>query len=818
VPSPEVGTPVAAGGTRIGERDWPAVLGLAALAAALVGPALLGRAVFYQRDISVYWYPFISSFVRAVGEGSWPVWNPHTGFGAPFVADPSFQLFYPPTWLTLLLPPQAYFPLFVAGHCLLGALGVRALSRGMGVGRLGAFTAGAAWMCSGPLLSSVSMYHHFAGAAWTPWVLLRLDALLQRRGRWSAAVGLGALASLQALAGSADLCFMTALLGAGLALVRLGRSAERWRSVAAPLGLAVAYAAALAAAQWLPTLLLLRGASRAGVAQGSTLYWSLHPLSLLDLWVPPLTTRMAADGLLSAAARERLFENREPLLASVYLGAPALAAVAWALWGALRRRAVTILALAWMAFVVLALGHHLAPAAWVLQTPPFSLFRFPVKYLLPAALAWSLLAGLGVDAARQAAKARAGSAARRGLALLAAAVVVLAVVAMAAARLPAVLSAADARSQSAALVGTRLAYLGLCLGLAVVLAALVRRGSLSAPLAAAALSVAVVADLAAHGRHVNPLAPPALMSHRPPLMEAMRASMPARVYVQPAPLDWFSRQFVRMPRGWDAGAGWTLGSIDLLWPPLGTRWGLLGSYDGDSTGLRAPAIGRAAWRLQEMAHLPQGVRMLQRGGVDFVVTLHEQPFGGALAPVAEHMSVYVSPVRLFRVPAPLPRAFVVGRARTVADEEGQALLEGEAWDPRREVLLAAEPGGAGPASAEGGGCVGTVQPAWRRFDGLAFDVECDRPGHLVVLEAYDRGWTARVDGQAAPVRRANVLFRAVPVPAGRLRVELSYRAPGLAAGLAVSLLAALAGAAFLAGEARRAGWVWRPAADGRRMP
>jgi hypothetical protein len=812
VPSPEGGPPAGEGGRAEGAPgDWRAALGLAALACALVAPALVGRGVFYQRDISGYWYPSITSFVRAVGEGAWPVWNPSIGFGAPFAADPNFQLFYPPTWLNLVLSPPAYFPLFVAGHCLLGGMGVRALALRAGTGRLAAVVAGAAWMCSGPLLSSVSLYHHFAGAAWMPWVLVRVDRLVSRREGPGAALALGATAAAQSLAGSADLCFMTALLAAGLSAVRLGLRGERWRQAAPPLALAVAYAAALGSVQWLPALSLLRGAARAGVGQASTLYWSLHPLSLIDLWVPPLTTRLAEEGLLAPAMRERLFEGREPLLASAYLGAPALAAAAWAIGSGGRRRAARILGAAWLACVALALGRHLPPAAALLQVPPFSLFRFPGKFLLPAALAWSLLVGLGLEAARQArAYARPVSPRRRALVALAAAAIA-ALLSATAWRLPALLDSTDP-SRVEALAAGRLAYLGLWLGLAGVAAWLVTSGRLRAAPASAALGAALVADLLAHGRHVNPLAPPELMRHRPPLVDAM--TLPARLYAQPAPLDWFNRQFVRMPRGWDVGAGWTLGSIDLLWPPLGARWGLLGSYDGDFTGLRAPATGRAAWRLQELAHLPSGVRILQRGGVDYITTLHERPFGGAVAPVAEHASVYASPVRLFRVPDPLPRAFLAGRARAVTDEEGLALLESEAWDPRSEVLLSD-----GAPVAAGGACaVGTVLSAWRRSDAAAFDVECDAPGHLVVLEAYDRGWTARVDGREASVLRANVLFRAVAVPGGRHRVELSYRAPGLAAGLVLSLSAGLGGAAFVLRHARRAGIAWRPIAVGRRMP
>src|SRR5947208_434590 len=63
----------------------------------------------------------------------------------------------------------------------------------------------------------------------------------------------------------------------------------------------------------------------------------------------------------------------------------------------------------------------------------------------------------------------------------------------------------------------------------------------------------------------------------------------------------------------------------------------------------------------------------------------------------------------------------------------------------------------------------------RRADRLVVDMDSNAGGHLVVAEAYQDGWKATLDGSEVPVRPANVLFRAVAVPAGSHRVELRYR-------------------------------------------
>jgi uncharacterized membrane protein YfhO len=97
----------------------------------------------------------------------------------------------------------------------------------------------------------------------------------------------------------------------------------------------------------------------------------------------------------------------------------------------------------------------------------------------------------------------------------------------------------------------------------------------------------------------------------------------------------------------------------------------------------------------------------------------------------------------------------------------------------------------------------------RREDATEIDlvVEAERVAVVVLRDAYDPGWSARVDGIETTVLRADGRYRAVVVPAGRSEVLLSYRPAGLTAGL----LAALAAAAVVAALALRPP-AWKPAA------
>jgi hypothetical protein len=79
------------------------------------------------------------------------------------------------------------------------------------------------------------------------------------------------------------------------------------------------------------------------------------------------------------------------------------------------------------------------------------------------------------------------------------------------------------------------------------------------------------------------------------------------------------------------------------------------------------------------------------------------------------------------------------------------------------------------------------------------------PGLLVLSEVYYPAWKAYVDGEPAPLYRADHLLRAVPVTAGEHVVELRYESSPLEAGIVISLIAysALVGLAFAGARRRR---------------
>ncbi len=156
-------------------------------------------------------------------------------------------------------------------------------------------------------------------------------------------------------------------------------------------------------------------------------------------------------------------------------------------------------------------------------------------------------------------------------------------------------------------------------------------------------------------------------------------------------------------------------------------------------------------------------------------------------------------VKIYRVRKPWPHAWVVHKAVVVAgEEETWAILNAPDFDPARVVILPHEPGIALPGEDTAGSKVSIIEYTPTRISLQADPVD---NGLLVVSDIYYPGWRARVDGRPAPVYRANYLLRAVPVEAGKHRVEIYYDPPLFKIGLAITLLTLLAGGALLGGVA-----------------
>ena len=774
--------------TRAPGRLGPAAALILLVAAVL--PGLLRGETLYLRDVNMVWLPQVESFVRAVADGAPPLWDPLSGLGRPLWADPRAEILYPPTWLNLLMRPATYYALFTVGHLLLAGAGMWRLARHDGLGRAAAAAAAGVWTASGPLLSLVSMWHHLAAAAWVPWVVLAFETLAARPGPRRVAWAAAALAA-QVLAGSPDVTALTLLIVAVRLVPVIARAPEGRGTRLALVAGAGALALALTAAQWLPTLDVVRRSTRwLGTAGLDASTWSLHPLALPELLLPVRW----ADFPLTAAATLALLEGKEPWMRSVYLGAPAAALVAAGIAAGRPRRGTLLVLL--LVGVGLALGGHgpLYPIAAAL--PGAGALRFPVKALLVAAFAWGLLAGAGVQAlAEGSRRARAAAVATAG-ALAGAGLVAWALVRTAGAGKGA-LGALLAGPLPAWIRAPVMVTTALTLALAAVAWARDRLGPRRAAIGAVVLAVA---DLAWRHHALNPTAPRALFEARPEALRLLDTAGGARTYVYDYSIDPgvpgrahpFPYRLARAPEGWTPSAGLVLGVHAYLNPPTAARWQVPGSYDLDILGFDPAPLDRLTRFLRESEGTPAHLRLLQLGAVANVLALEPAAWWQDLRPAAVVPGFFEQSIRIFRVPDPLSRAYVVDGVRVADGGPALRTLVDPSFDPRREVVLSE-----GVPRAPGAGPAGTATLSRQGWDVEEVDVDLRRDAYLVLVDAYDPGWRARIDGRPAPVHRANVAFRAVAVPAGRHHVRLEYRPPALARGLALSALGLLVLAVLL---------------------
>jgi hypothetical protein len=357
------------------------------------GDLTLGIDAFFygqlKRGVVRLWDPTIVTGGLTLGGGA------HTPFSSPSL----LHLFYPPGLLVFGLAergqhiPHFWLVCFVVAHFVAAGGFTVLYARALGIGRAGAFLAGATFMLSTFLLSHFAHWHMVATFAWLPLALYAIDRVLARP-----SVRAGALAAvplaLSFLAGHPQAFVYVALAVALATLWGLGglvhdrRSGSRWPATlagpAGALGVTAAFAALLGALLWLPAL-----DARLWERQPSELYdfgWkaqgSLPPSLLPKLLLPNATT-----GLPGAQHSETaLYLGVLPLVLAL-LGAACARARAARFHAGL---ALLALGLAFGSFTPLyRLAYDLVPG--------IAMNRIPGRALVLFTFSTAVLAGFGAD-------------------------------------------------------------------------------------------------------------------------------------------------------------------------------------------------------------------------------------------------------------------------------------------------------------------------------------------------------------------------------------------------------------------------------------
>ncbi|MGI8589097.1 MAG: YfhO family protein [Chloroflexia bacterium] len=139
----------------------------------------------------------------------------------------------------------------------------------------------------------------------------------------------------------------------------------------------------------------------------------------------------------------------------------------------------------------------------------------------------------------------------------------------------------------------------------------------------------------------------------------------------------------------------------------------------------------------------------------------------------------------------LPRAWLAHRVEVGANPKaGRIRLADPGFDLRGTAMLEAALPVDLPAP-EPPGTPDRVEMLSYAPEAVDIGTQSETPGLLVLSDEWFPGWEATVDGQPAPIRRADYGLRSVYVPAGAHQIAFRYRPSSFTLGAGISALALL---------------------------
>ncbi len=727
-----------------------------------------------KRDAFRYFLPLKQYVADRLSAGELPHWFSYEALGCPFLGISGIGIFHPFTVL--------YFPLSVPDayrastllSCLLAALGAFVLGRMLTLSRMGALLAGVVFALSGYVVSLTENVLYLYSLCMLPLFCAALEKSLAAQRAWVVAPAtIWATVFLHGDVQTGYYYGFIALLWMGMRAP--GSYGEASLRLALTGGLTLLLAGIQLGPAW--AIFLDSDRSQPSLFLGQALHWSTHPLRLWTVLAAPvfekttmtevgnffLGTKPVAPGVVGGLWAE-----------SLYLGVPV---IGLALLGAWHRRDLRMLALLAGAMLLLSLGrfgglyqvfYHVVPL--------WSAFRYPEKFMGIVSFATAMLAGAGLDQLR----------AQRGRPIywLAAAVLCLgiglglrteAASAWAAANFeaPHVLAHEATSSAGRAFLYSAVTAFGVWL---VVTGS--RMGSLRPEILLACLVALVTFDLAWANLRAYHTAPVEAATFTPPFAQALATR----------------ESTLRAGR-------FRLFSIPedkMIAPDRLTTW--LG-VDGASSIERRQALDmehNASFHLEslnvyiasrssafrDILKLQLGVAGAARYNVAYYIgrrgRVKDPQFASTL--IAELPEFGLA---LFKSSVPVkPRAYLSLRPERAAVPVNPAMLiaRPEFRNGEVDVIETSDATLPGPAR-NGEALIERYAP-----EEVQVRVVTQQPAVLILLDAFDKGWTATLEtGAPLSIMRANGLVRAVTVPGGDHVVTFRYDTPLMRVGAAASL-------------------------------
>lgn len=779
---------------------WLPIVAIGLATAFLFLPVLVGGESFFGRDVAPFFYPMKHFLAESVRHGHLPLWNPWSAGGGPFFATLQPGVLYPGNLSLMFVPFPHSADSIVILHFVLAGAGWYVLLRQWGRSTSAATFGALAFILGGFFLSIANFLNNLQTVAWAPWLFLGWSRFLVH-GSAGRLAAFSALCAVAFLGGEPQLLSLILVVILIHSLLRLGPVAPSRSRQLGGYALAGGLAIAAVGVQLVPFLEFMGQSVRALPLEMSfTASRSLEPAGLAHLFVPPAIEAGPHDFTM-----QYLGYRNVPWLLSVYPGVLILVFWLRGLQGDNRRNSWFWGILALIG-IILALGRF-SPIYRVLfdLIPPFRAFRYPEKFMVLMALGLPVLAAIGFDRWREE-----GVTGRMTSRLLLVLLGAYSLVAMIVIRMPDILaSLCDASSSGVLLCESpmiagrlyrdRLLILVGVLAAAWVVVRLRSSGALRVDPAGWALIALAALDLGMAHRSLNPSVESGVYTTAPwaAVELAGRSDRPDEYRFRGTPVVAAMGTTVQV-RGARELSNMYL-DLQTMGPNAGQLFGFLQQDGLQGVELQSVALTHDA-AINGWAADP--VRYLQAMNVRYYAdaTAHADSMRG-LVEIAHHPEL---PIRLFEVPDPLPRAFLVSSWQ-LADGPGSSLQRVLATDIRlRAQVVLEQPPISVPADSPGSTEPGLVLASTWENERIRLITESSEPSILVLLDRWYPGWKATVNGVEVPVLRANGVFRAVEIPRGRADVEFRFAPGSLRLGGLLSVFG-LAGLAFLVGYSRRKG-------------
>lgn len=669
---------------------------------------------------------------------AFPLWRTSILSGTPFAADPVAGVWYPPNWLSIVLPLESFFKLILVAHLFFGGWSMLRLARSFGVGWIGATASGIAYAIAPRAVAHAGAGHITLVEAWA-WLPLAVYAARCSEARpWRSAVEAGLALGLCTLADARVAVYAAIVLIAYVLASHARLNLKRLASCALRL-LAIGVAAMwTSAAIWLPALAVASESTRASLSLAEAGAFSLPPEYLLG-------TLLAGRGEV-----ERLTYVGLAVLILASIGVRAA-------WRDRRRIALWLLALAILgALIALGVNASLYPLLYSL--PGLSLLRVPGRAWLMVTFVAALACGFGVDALMRRMPSERLSRAWKTIGLCAGAFALLFGLggALLANRQP----GADRLVPS---------MIGLALFLPATLALIAARSSsrLSPMRFGAAMLALISIDLVwvAQARY-RVVAREAIFADGRAAAEYLQSMIgEGRVYSPSYSLPQHVAQVFELE---------LTDGIDPLQLARYVR------FMQQATGVGAWSYSVTLPAFDGLKSDDQLRTLLSNVTPDpALLGVLNVKYVAAHFPIAHSDLVEVAHIGdtiIYQNRRVLPRAWVAGQVDTVADQ-AQAMD----WLSSHDVSQT--------AVVEGGHTLHTDTNSEARIVERHADrivVSARGPGLLVLSEVFERDWRASIDGEASAIYPTDAVLRGVYLPEGEHRVEFVYDPITLKLAVAIS--------------------------------